>query len=146
MKIKLVDNREVEIIELNQSLHYKTGISTGYPDEDFNDFFLEDLEEEYAKKCATILIPPKRYSKAEIEKQNNTKYSDDVDIELLPSVLYVASFKSNEPTKSTKGDFSLLIVIWFQDEYAFAIDKEIQEKLINIPWDTKAKNFSFEDY
>jgi hypothetical protein len=56
----------------------------------------------------------------------------------FPSILCMARFDSLQPARDPRKDFSGLVVVWFQEEFAFPIDPEALEQLRAIDWERHA--------
>jgi len=61
----------------------------------------------------------------------------------LAPVTCVASFQSSDVAKgnSDDGDFSVLNMIWFQEDFAMPIDPDILNLIKSVDWDTEAENW-----
>lgn len=148
MEIKLNQNlRQIELLSLNQEQHYRGGFMTGYPDTEMNDMIIDELTHEYnSKSLPVIIISPVRYDKKHVEEINKVRYSDDIDVELLPAILCKASFYSNRPTGWEKDkDFSELNIIWFQDEFDSTL-KNVLSLIKQVDWDKYAKSYSWDEF
>jgi hypothetical protein len=56
----------------------------------------------------------------------------------IPSIACVGRFESSEPARPPGGDFSALVVIWFQNEFALPIDDAVRMQLQAIDWQQHA--------
>jgi hypothetical protein len=60
------------------------------------------------------------------------------DLAALPSVGCVGRFLSYAPARDVGRQFSELVVIWFQDQFALPIDPKVWPSLVAIDWDRHA--------
>ena len=60
----------------------------------------------------------------------------------LPPIICVADLICFQPVR-VFGEATVLIVVWFQNEYAFPIDIDIINKLKKLPWSKLADEFGF---
>jgi hypothetical protein len=56
----------------------------------------------------------------------------------LPPIICTARYESLTPARNPAEDYSLLILIWFQDKYALPIDKVILDCISILDWDAVA--------
>ena len=61
----------------------------------------------------------------------------------LPPVTVAARFKSLAPTAAAEGDGSALVVIWFQESFAFPPSPEIALHLESLDWEKNAASYEF---
>ena len=54
----------------------------------------------------------------------------------LPAVTCIGRFASLEPARNASSDMSRLVVIWFQEEFAFPIDPDVVARLKALDWET----------
>ncbi|WP_437969802.1 hypothetical protein WMF04_11130 [Sorangium sp. So ce260] len=55
----------------------------------------------------------------------------------------IGRFDSRQPARDQKGDYSGLVVIWFQDEFAFPIAPVVVTQLLAIDWETHAADLEY---
>ncbi len=48
---------------------------------------------------------------------------------------------SPEPARDPLQDYSVLTVIWFQDDFAFPIDPQVLEQIRALDWEQLAQDF-----
>lgn len=135
----LSGNISIRIESIFQELTY-SAVLEGYPCEKLNQMVLNN-KESYARRIFNInevyLIPP------------TVKFLDREEHEVwgkaqeLPMVTCIAELKCLDVFKNTEKDYSDLIVIWFQDSYAFPIQEDILEKILNIPYKEVCGEFDY---
>ena len=55
----------------------------------------------------------------------------------------IGRFNSLQVARSSSSDFSGLIVIWFQEKFAFPIDPEVVTQLLAIDWEAHAADIDY---
>lgn len=55
----------------------------------------------------------------------------------------VARFTSLSPTANGTGDASGLVVVWFQEQFAFPPAEDIASQLRSLNWERHAGNFEY---
>jgi hypothetical protein len=58
--------------------------------------------------------------------------------EWLPLVSCVARFRGISPARDSSKDFSSLVVVWFQDEFALPLAETILSSLTHLDWNALA--------
>ncbi len=130
-EIELLNGRKIRLHHLQQSLTY-AGWLEGLPTAESNQRDLDRLVAEHRNKPYAgepYLIRP-------VEKREKNR-----DKSLLPSVTCIGRFESN-PIDST-WYCSGLVIIWFQDEFAFPIDPTALAQFRAIDWDAHAVDMDF---
>jgi hypothetical protein len=61
----------------------------------------------------------------------------------LPSIVCVARFACLTHARNPAMDYSELVVIWFQDQFAFPIDPGILEQLRDLEWERLAQDYEY---
>jgi hypothetical protein len=61
----------------------------------------------------------------------------------LPEVICIGRFDSLQPARNPTSDLSGLVVIWFQEDFAFPIDQEVLTKLLAIDWEKHAADMDY---
>ncbi|MHB8901764.1 MAG: hypothetical protein ACYC6Y_23660, partial [Thermoguttaceae bacterium] len=56
----------------------------------------------------------------------------------LPRIECIARFVRPQFARDKTKDLSQLVVIWYQDDFAFPVDEEIAEKFKAINWNAEA--------
>ena len=135
--IELNSGREVRIDAIRQWLAY-SGLLEGVPNPMFNEWMLKGIIEDAREQLDhdPFLIPPKAPPIV-------TGYSHpdpDPNTARLPSVVCIAKLSSISPARDPKCDCSDLVVIWFQEQYAFPIADEAERAIKEIDWDRLARD------
>lgn len=132
-KLRLRSGREIALQELNQKLTYE-GLVEGLPTAERNKVYLERLLDTGAKLGTTLpLLLPPRETPIEVERPYPFGTPS-----ALPKVTCIARFASRTPARNKTLDYSELVVIWLQEEFAFPIDPVIKEQLCDLEWDRLA--------
>lgn len=136
----LVSGRKVQIGFLSQSWTYD-GWLEGVPTEGWNQQKIEIAVSDAGEKhrSPVFLIEPEQ----EINPWN-------VDVPYfggrfglpakLPSVTCTARLHSIYPCVGEEGDFSSLVVVWWQEEYALPIAEEALIQIQNLDWENLAES------
>jgi hypothetical protein len=132
-EIILRSGRRVLLYELHQVLTYD-GLREGLPTLEMNKAMMEDLVAERHGKPYPVgpvcLIKPEQrlidYFK---------KYAFGVPA-ILPAVTCMGRFESRETPITHSG----LVIIWYQEQFAFPIDPAVIEKMECIDWERLAVN------
>lgn len=131
MKLTFKNNLEVSVESIEQRRTY-SGWLMGLPTEESNEEMLDDLPEfaqqRYGnRKRAIHLIKP-------IQKAIESEGESERKPAMLPTITCIASLRSYYHVLDKDMDYSELILIWFQEEFAFPIDKEVLAKIKEIDW------------
>jgi hypothetical protein len=59
----------------------------------------------------------------------------------LPPIACIGHFDSIQPARDKRKDCSSLVIIWFQDDYAFPIAPEVFEHIRQIDWNRRAHDY-----
>ncbi len=135
--VTLLSGREVRLMELRQSWTYE-GMLEGLPTGRMNQRHLDSLLTErqgkpYPQGPVHMIVPTER----PIQYCADTPYPFGTPAE-LPRVTCIGRFKSWAVAREEYCYYSGLVVIWFQDEFAFPIDPAVMEKLRAIDWERLA--------
>jgi hypothetical protein len=134
--ITLKSGRTIRLMMLHQSLTY-AGLMLGYPHRQGNETIIAAALQEAPRIAGQwgqpYLIPP-------VETPGDTpperlRVGPHVNI---PDVICTARFESFPPAHDPHADYSVLLVVWFQGEFALPIDKPILDALGDIDWNTLA--------
>lgn len=130
-KIIVDGDLEVSISSLEQFLTYGNMLE-GIPDQGYNEeiIYRVGLDKDFNE---IFVIEPQQ---TKISYSSDNKYT-------IPSVICKVTVQSTKNLKDTSKDFSSLRIVWFQDDYAFPIDKEIIEKLKEIPYYKLCGEYSY---
>ncbi|QVY65549.1 hypothetical protein [Polaribacter sp. Q13] len=121
-KIIVDGNLEVYISSIEQNLTY-SNLLEGFPNQSYNaEIIYREGKDKYFNEI--YVIDP---------KQTQISYLSE-DNYVIPKVTCRITVRSNKNLKDVGKDFSSLRIVWFQDDYVFPIDKEIIEKLKEIPY------------
>jgi hypothetical protein len=138
-EIVLTNGREIGLISLEQSFTYH-GLIEGAPTERMNQEIIDVAVQEARNKQHSrnpYLIPP---TQTPITFPGSTQYPFGKPMR-LPGILCVARFNSRNPVHDHIDPilyYSQLSVIWFQEDFAFPIDKTVLEALRQIDWEKLA--------
>jgi hypothetical protein len=136
--IALKSERTIRLVMLHQSLTYE-GLMLGYPHRFANDNIIAGAMQEAPRIAGQwgqpYLIPP-------VETPGDTPAEHlRVGPHLnLPGVICTARFESFLPANNPYASYSVLLVVWFQEELAMPIDKPVLDALGEIDWNTLATN------
>lgn len=133
--LALSSGREVRLDSLRQWYVY-AGLLDGVPSREINDRIVANIVAEARTKIdhEPYLVPPKQTPLP--APPNRT----DPERVRLPSIACVAHLFSYRPASDPKMDCSELIVIWFQEHYAFPIAEEAERALKAIDWARLARD------
>ncbi len=140
-EIDLPSGRRLYLRELRQYLTYE-GLLEGLPTAERNKQRLERLVTELRDKPyegGPYLIHP---NETPIKYDWGGKPYPFGTPSALPSVTCIGRFDSLEPARDANCDLSGLVVIWFQEEFAFPIEPAMVAQLLAIDWDAHAADFS----
>ena len=133
--------RRLYMRELRQYLTYE-GLLEGLPTAECNKQRLERLVVEHRDKPyygGPYLIPT---TEILIEYIRDGRPYPFGTPSALPSVTCIGRFESFEPARDKNFDMSGLVVIWFQEEFAFPIDQAVIAHILAIDWNAHAADFS----
>jgi hypothetical protein len=134
--LTLKSGRTVELVMLHQAQTY-AGLMLGYPHRHLNDTIITSVLEEASRLAGQwgqpYLVPPQ-------ETPGDTpperlRVGPHVN---LPGVVCTARFESFPPAHDPRADYSVLIVVWFQGEFALPIDKGVRDALTEVDWNSLA--------
>ena len=123
-------NRPVSIRSIRQVLTYG-GLLEGIPTREMNGRILDRVKEEAKKFCHldnVYLIEPEQRP---IEYSGRYPFGEPAQ---LPNVICIVELRCYSVFKDKSKDFSGLGLIWFQDDFMFAIDATISEKMKVVPF------------
>jgi len=138
-KIKLNSGREIAVSEIRQSLTY-AGLLEGLPTTEMNHNKIQSLifDKQNNKFGKPFLISP-----TETPISLDGRPYPFGSPAQLPSVTCVADCKSRQTNRNPVLDYSMLTIIWFQDDYAFPIEPDILVQIQNMTWDEYATDFEW---
>jgi len=132
-------NKQVSIKRIKQWYTYD-GLLEGLPTTRMNNRILEDAKEDAKIFCGLeeiYLIEPQQ---TPLSYSGKYPFGDPAS---MPNVTCIAELWYHATFKDKEKDFSSLGVIWFQNDFAFPIDKEIIEKLKEIPFSKICGEFTY---
>ncbi|MGN6546822.1 MAG: hypothetical protein ACTHK7_17330 [Aureliella sp.] len=141
--VRLKCNRAVKLESLDQELTY-AGLLEGTPDAKSNDGNIEAALDAARRRCAPgaepfLIAPCRRDYLREIgDMTDAARLSPNRRPEWLPMVRCIASFTHIKPVRDPARDFSALVVLWYQEEFAMPILPPALDALFNLDWDTLA--------
>ena len=142
-KKRVIIDRDLEVIivEIKQFLTYRNMLE-GIPNSRHNKIILERTINK-AKESFDLqkihLIEPVITA---IEYEGEYPFGKT---ESLPEITCLAELKCNSAFKNEDMDYSGLGLVWFQDDYAFPIEKTIADIIKLIPYRKVCEEFSYDD-
>jgi uncharacterized protein (TIGR02996 family) len=139
-EITLRSGRWLLLRELRQWNFYE-GLLEGLPTQELNQRLIENIitaEREGRHAEPYLIQPPERL----IENYSQSLYRDRRPAG-IPGIACVARFTSLQPAKDKNRHASELVVIWFQDDFAFPIDPAVREHIRAIDWEKHAADFDW---
>ena len=140
--IVLITGRRLSLRELRQYLTYE-GLLEGLPTADMNNRNLDRLIVAHRDKPyagGPYLIQP---IEKPIDCGNYDRPYPFGTPSALPAVTCIGRFDSLQAARNRDSDMSGLVVIWFQEEFAFPIDPDVFTKLQAIDWETHAADMNY---
>jgi hypothetical protein len=140
--IKLTSGHTITLESLSQEKTY-ANLLEGLPRAKFNDEIIERWRKEAVKSehQRVVLINP-------VRRPGPTKFSTPGDdaawgpIENLPQIVCVGMFQSSRPVRKQQAHFSLLNIVWFQDQFALPIDAGVMAQIAKLDWEHLAYNWT----
>lgn len=131
--ITIDNDLEVKIESLCQSETYKD-VLFGYPTEHRNNSLINSIlrkaHQTNNPQSVYLIQPEQRLIDDDIEK-----YKSPLDIpKELPNIECHLRVTSDRVTNDKNQTDSTMLIIWFQDEFAFPIDPFVLEKIKTIPY------------
>lgn len=130
--IDLIAGRRIYLVELRQYQTYE-GLIEGLPTAERNQQRITALVEQYRDQPYPgdpYLIPA---IERPIEFNHNRPYPFGTP-SALPAVTCIGRFTSTMPALGGPADYSALVILWWQDDYAFPIDPAIFEQFRGHDW------------
>ncbi len=138
MQLKLDSGRVVHLGEFRQWLVYEW-LWEGLPTKEMNSRRVASiLAENRGHYGEPLLIAPEEKP---LEYHEGKKYPFG-DPAALPGVCCVARFRSHW-ARDREKDYSGLVVIWFQEEFAFPIDPKVAAQLQALDWERLATDHEY---
>lgn len=132
-------NKEVTIKRIEQ-WHTYGGLLEGIPTDKMNERIIDRTKketEEFFGMKEIFLIAPKQ---TPIDYDGKYPFGNPAS---LPGVTCVAELWHNDVFRDTDKMFSSLCIIWFQEDYAFPIEKDILSKIKEIPFSKICGEFDY---
>jgi hypothetical protein len=132
-EIDLPSGRRLYLQELRQYRTYE-GLLEGLPTAERNKNRLERLVSDHRDRPypgEPYLIQP---AEEPIEYRDGQRYPFGTP-SVLPAVTCIGRFTSLEPARDKATEYSGLVIIWFQREFALPIDPAIGDYLEAIDWE-----------
>jgi hypothetical protein len=139
--LKLRTGRDIHLQSLEQRKTYGVMLE-GLPTREKNQLQLESLRERARRLLPGVepyLVPPRE---TPIKWPREEKYPFG-DPARLPPVTCIAHFRSSSPARDPQLDYSELVVVWLQDEFAFPIDPQVLEHLLALDWERLAGEWEY---
>ncbi|MGV7106843.1 hypothetical protein [Flavobacterium sp. U410] len=138
-KLIIETNKEVTIKRIKQWYTYY-GLLEGLPTDKMNERIINRTKKE-AKEFSGLdeiyLIEPKQTL---IDYDGKYPFGNPVS---LPGITCIAELWHNDVFRNTDKMFSSLCLIWFQEDYAFPIEKDILDKIKEIPFSKICGEFDY---
>ena len=142
-QVALRSGRTVTLEALDQVMTY-AGLLEGTPDAESNDWHIESALRAAERRCVPgarpHLIPPPRrdYLREPGDMRWEVERCPYRTPEWLPMVQCIGSFEHVRPVRDPDCHLSVLVVVWFQDEYAPPIREPSLGQLLALDWDSLA--------
>jgi len=139
-ELDLPSGRSLSLQELRQHRTYEVLIE-GLPTVEWNKMYLERLLANHRDKPyerGPYLIRP---SEKPINYDRGGRRYPFGTPSALPLVTCLGRFVSHRPARDMNCDTSGLLVIWFQEEFAFPIDPAVVPQLLAIDWEAHATDW-----
>lgn len=140
--VRLASGRVVSMVAFRQFSVY-AGLLEGLPTRDMNERHLNEVVAvERARRPHAVVEPLLiRPEQRPIEYRSDRPYPFGEPAS-LPGVGCVGRFRSYTPARDPGESFSELTVIWFQDDFAPPIGREVWPRLRAIEWERYAADYS----
>lgn len=147
-QLTLRSGRQVTLEALDQVMTY-AGLLEGVPDARTNDSYVGSSLRAAERRCVEgakpLLIPPARRDFLR-EPGDMRQLIEDRPYripEWLPMVRCVGSFQSFVTARNPDHHVSVLVIVWFQDEYGPPIQVPVLDRLLALDWDSLATDVDF---
>ncbi|PQO31029.1 hypothetical protein C5Y96_11765 [Blastopirellula marina] len=138
-ELDLSSGRRIYLKQLEQYLTYE-GLLEGLPTAERNQQRLQSLVAEHQDKPydgTPYLIPP-----VETPIDHGRPYPFGTP-SALPSVTCIGRFTSLDPAKDKSYDYSGLVILWYQQDYAMPIDPAVVGQIRGVDWETHAADLYY---
>lgn len=139
--IELASGRLIRLAHLQMGATYGTWLE-GYPTAESNRHLLDQSIRDHSNNPfpgLPVLIPPVESPAPAIDPRHQHLGPPSS----LPAIACAGRFTSTEPARSEYADFSGLVVLWFQDDFAFPIDPAVLDQIRRLDWDRHAADLDF---
>jgi hypothetical protein len=136
-EFELPSGRVIRLTGLDQHLTYG-GLLVGHPHREMNRHIMDGLVKRHSGskgRSIPVLLEP---IETPAEKHSDPEWRSAAN---LPSITCIARFLSGVLPGDEEGIASMLSVIWFQDEFAFPIDRVVTVELAAIDWEAHAASY-----
>jgi hypothetical protein len=140
-ELDLPSGRRLYLRELRQYLTYE-GLLEGLPTAEGNKQKLARLVAEFKNRPYAgqpYLIRPRETL---LDYDSPEPYPFGAP-SALPAITCIGRFDSLLPARDRHSDLSGLIVIWFQEEFAFPIDSGVLAEMLAIDWESHAADMNY---
>jgi hypothetical protein len=135
--IQLTSGRTIEVIAIDQSYTYE-GLLLGVPTTSMNQAMMDRLRMRYVRPGeygVPLLLEPEQRP---IDVPSHVQRMDTPAE--LPAVTCIARLMS-DGLAGTDDIWSVLRVIWFQDDFAFPIAERVLRQIAEIDWEAHATSW-----
>jgi hypothetical protein len=135
-EIDLPSGRRLQLQELRQYWTYE-GLLEGLPTTEQNETRLERLVSDprnWFYPGGPYLIRP---AEEPLEYRGERPYPFGTP-SALPAVTCIGRFTSLDPARDQARDYSGLVIIWFQREFALPIDAAVVDQIRSLDWERHA--------
>ncbi|MCE3228975.1 MAG: hypothetical protein K0S32_3526 [Bacteroidetes bacterium] len=138
-------------VETDRTLYMKglyqwetySGLLEGLPTDKMNQGILENIAKDAKRHvpfCDAVYVIQPEQTPFPYEREHPYPFGKPMS---LPDTVCVTNLYSLEPVRNEDGEGSQLTVVWFQENYAFPIDVEIRDKIMQIEWSKVAESFYY---
>jgi hypothetical protein len=145
-KLPLSSGRSVILTSLYQWQAYKDSLGNAPPFREWNDRMLQEAirRAQELARLEPFHLPPIRYDYYRMPGDHAGMTTvGDQSPEYLPRVMCVGVFRSFSPARDETKDYSLLAVLWHQNEYALPIDPAALQQIREIDWNSEATDYEW---
>jgi hypothetical protein len=141
MKITLHSGRTIKLLKYYADLTYE-GLIEGFSSKKSNDRILQSSQEKakalFQTSLTIHLLPPKIKIRELPDIPELPK-----SYPVLPAYCCAAMFHSFEVARNKQKDYSLLAVVWFQDDLTQIIASDLLDELQGFDWNQLAEDFDY---
>jgi uncharacterized protein (TIGR02996 family) len=140
-EVRLSSGRDVYLRELRQFRVYE-GLLEGLPTTELNQRIINRIvagERDRPLAGEPYLLRPEERP-IEYQRAEPYPFGEPASI---PAVACIGRFHCFQPARESRRDFSALVVIWFQEDFALPIDPKIWPRLLAIDWERHAADYDY---